>query len=494
MSVHWIASLTLVICVWCFVVSTPSAYADQASTSLTVRLAQCADGTDNDGDLLVDYPADPDCLSLVDDDEAGLSSPTPQCADGTDNDGDLLVDYPADSGCDTAADVDERNVVTLVVPGSGAPVTVLLPPPFQQTKIASLLRSCDLNADLRCDLGDLSSLLFRMPESGPVDPRFDLSGDGRLNLADIGLLIHYSVWVPPPVTPPPGPALLYLVSTKSRVAPGDIISIGVNVATAISVNAVEVELGYHPGSLAFVGARTGQSLIEVWPQELQALHEGLIRLRGGLSKPFVGESGFLAELIFRVLPDAAIAPQWSLRRGTLYRADGLGSPLSSRLGSLSVVLQRDRSIPQEDTTRREPESPPLLGGGRVPPLEGGEMVSEQEVSRDILAPEFITLQAFHNPWGGGQLLVWHARDTESGVGISAVRFRKWLLWNNWIIEESPAPIPWGAWSVGVRVADHAGNVREQSLILWEELIFKVITLSALAMLLWFVYVRRSSPL
>jgi hypothetical protein len=69
-----------------------------------------------------------------------------------------------------------------------------------------------------------------------------------------------------------------------------------------------------------------------------------------------------------------------------------------------------------------------------------------------------------------------------------------LLWNNWIIEESPAPIPWGAWSVGVRVADHAGNVREQSLILWEELIFKVITLSALAMLLWFVYVRRSSPL
>ena len=67
---------------------------------------QCSDGIDNDGDGLIDYPADPGC--------GGPDSVTesPACQDGIDNDGDGKIDFdggasanhgvalgPPDPGC-----------------------------------------------------------------------------------------------------------------------------------------------------------------------------------------------------------------------------------------------------------------------------------------------------------------------------------------------------------------------------------------------------------
>lgn len=40
-----------------------------------------------------------------------MPGPGPQCYDGVDNDGDGLVDYPADPGCSSTSDDDETNVV-----------------------------------------------------------------------------------------------------------------------------------------------------------------------------------------------------------------------------------------------------------------------------------------------------------------------------------------------------------------------------------------------
>ncbi len=69
--------------------------------------AACADGVDNDGDGLTDYPNDPGCTSATDNDE---TDPVPaQCADGVDNDGDGLTDYPNDPGCTAATDDDETD-------------------------------------------------------------------------------------------------------------------------------------------------------------------------------------------------------------------------------------------------------------------------------------------------------------------------------------------------------------------------------------------------
>jgi hypothetical protein len=54
---------------------------------------RCADGVDNDGDGLVDFPEDPGCLL------AETQVEDPECNDGQDNDGDTLVDL-ADPECD----------------------------------------------------------------------------------------------------------------------------------------------------------------------------------------------------------------------------------------------------------------------------------------------------------------------------------------------------------------------------------------------------------
>ena len=95
---------------------------------------QCSDGVDNDGDGLIDFPADPGCESSmsnesprcnngIDDDGDGLIdfpddpgcasassfTESPQCNDGFDNDGDGDIDFPADPGCTSASGTNERR-------------------------------------------------------------------------------------------------------------------------------------------------------------------------------------------------------------------------------------------------------------------------------------------------------------------------------------------------------------------------------------------------
>jgi hypothetical protein len=60
----------------------------------------CSDGTDDDGDGLIDWPADPGCGSASDPFETNALV---ACDDGIDQDGDLLVDWPADPGCRDAS-------------------------------------------------------------------------------------------------------------------------------------------------------------------------------------------------------------------------------------------------------------------------------------------------------------------------------------------------------------------------------------------------------
>jgi hypothetical protein len=62
----------------------------------------CGDGVDQDGDLAIDFPADPGCASATDDTE------TVDCANGLDDDGDQFVDA-ADPGCSGPDDGFERG-------------------------------------------------------------------------------------------------------------------------------------------------------------------------------------------------------------------------------------------------------------------------------------------------------------------------------------------------------------------------------------------------
>jgi hypothetical protein len=66
----------------------------------------CNDSIDNDGDGLVDFPNDPGCSNLFDNDESNLFA----CNDNIDNDGDGFVDFPSDFGCINATDNNESNL------------------------------------------------------------------------------------------------------------------------------------------------------------------------------------------------------------------------------------------------------------------------------------------------------------------------------------------------------------------------------------------------
>ena len=78
------------------------------STSTTCEFLSCADGLDNDGDGLIDFPAEPGCDSPGDNDETD-PDPLPECGNGIDDDEDGFTDFdvdPAlsDPGCKSASD------------------------------------------------------------------------------------------------------------------------------------------------------------------------------------------------------------------------------------------------------------------------------------------------------------------------------------------------------------------------------------------------------
>ena len=198
-----------------FVFFIPLVFSDSSSTSVNVILAQCSDTIDNDGDLLVDYPSDPDCSSAVDDNE---STPPPvyQCNDSTDNDGDLLVDYPNDPGCSSASDNNETDEVVVVInPGAGYTVprpipgatttspsipgttstqstTTIYLPTLPEDPTASAVRILtDFNNDLKTNIKDLSILLYNMERLSSGSERYDLNKDGKLNIVDISILLFY---------------------------------------------------------------------------------------------------------------------------------------------------------------------------------------------------------------------------------------------------------------------------------------------------------------
>lgn len=66
--------------------------------------ARCSNGIDDDGDGAADFPDDPECDAPSDATEGVWA-----CNDGIDNDGNGLADYPADSGCTSPTDPDEAT-------------------------------------------------------------------------------------------------------------------------------------------------------------------------------------------------------------------------------------------------------------------------------------------------------------------------------------------------------------------------------------------------
>ncbi len=75
------------------------------------ELSQCNNTIDDDGDGIIDFPDEPGCSELSDNDEdddcAGAQLNCPSCSNGVDDDGDGVSDYGMDPGCLSAGDDEE---------------------------------------------------------------------------------------------------------------------------------------------------------------------------------------------------------------------------------------------------------------------------------------------------------------------------------------------------------------------------------------------------
>ncbi len=85
-----------------------------------IQQPSCSDGLDDDGDGLIDHPADPGCSGPGDGSE---HDPALVCDDGEDNDGDGVADFPADPECLSATHPTEA---VAAVPALGSGGTILL--------------------------------------------------------------------------------------------------------------------------------------------------------------------------------------------------------------------------------------------------------------------------------------------------------------------------------------------------------------------------------
>jgi hypothetical protein len=94
----------------------------------------CEDGLDDDGDGKMDYPRDPGCDSLKDDDELDdcPNGPMcPECGNTRDDDGDGMTDYPGDATCTSASSASEACI-------SREGVSVLSQPMTMGTTVGAL--------------------------------------------------------------------------------------------------------------------------------------------------------------------------------------------------------------------------------------------------------------------------------------------------------------------------------------------------------------------
>lgn len=126
------------------------AYQSQAATIMfrqtVITPAACNDGLDNDGDTLIDWPNDPDCASLEDDNESAEEDETNGNDGGQDN-------PPTwDSLVTERADFDDNGVV---------------------------------------NMSDFAAMINRINNSARLSSTFDLNKDGSVDLQDVSILVYY---------------------------------------------------------------------------------------------------------------------------------------------------------------------------------------------------------------------------------------------------------------------------------------------------------------
>jgi len=224
------------------------------------------------------------------------------------------------------------------------------------------------------------------------------------------------------------PPSVFLKANSSVLAPGSEFEVKIFISSPSPVNALDFELVYDTSALRFSGSSDAGSLIDVWQTKPEETLSGVVSLRGGMVEPFKGDNGLIAILHFRANREGVT--EISARKTLIFAADGNGTEVLAVSSPLKIQIQA--SAPKE--TIEEP--------------------------KDITPPELKTI--ITKAPSGEYLLIFSARDKESGVSKTEARFRNPLGWTEWTEVKNPARLPEGALEAEVRVTNGAGLISTAS--------------------------------
>ncbi len=256
---------------------------------------------------------------------------------------------------------------------------------------------------------------------------------------------------------------VYFETASTTVAPQSDFVVSVFVDADEPVNALDFQVVY-PTSLEFKNLDTSNSIITFWQNGNTLVSPGHIRISGGIVPAFTGVHGLVASLHFHA--NTIGKNTFSFERTYAYIADGTGAhrALSGTPFSLSVA-------------------------------EGVSPLETQKVVTDTTNP-ILTFQIAKDPIKNTKLIIYDARDPESGIRIVEMRARTLFTWSSWVEVKNPVVYPAGTTSVQLRATNGVGllvvqDVSRQSISMS---IGEVVALFSILVIVILVYNKmRHSP-
>jgi len=214
----------------------------------------------------------------------------------------------------------------------------------------------------------------------------------------------------------------YFESYSTNMSPDSEFTVSLYLSTPVPVNALDVEFTYMKDELEFLSFNDANSIVNIWQTKPNVNTDGIIRLTGGILKSFTGEKGLILKISFKAKKVGS--PQINLRKNIVYLADGSGTEITA--SNRSIVL----SVTEKAKTVELPPEPI----DNTPPVVFMEYTPK---NRDRQA-----------------LIVFDAKDAESGIKSTQMRFKKYFIYSEWKAVENPVIYPNGVWKIELKAVNN----------------------------------------
>ena len=233
---------------------------------------------------------------------------------------------------------------------------------------------------------------------------------------------------------------VYFNLANNNVAPNSEFIVDVLVKSPKPINAIGLEISYPVKSLELLQVNNNQSIIDIWRGNPLVSANGIIKIEGGLSKPFFGSGGNVISFRFKA-KDIAIA-SLVFEDVAMYYADGLGTRAQTIHPPANITISFD--APQIALNPKE----------------------------DLVLPEILNIEIIKDPLTQTTLAVFSVVDKDSGIKAVYLRWRNWFFWSDWELVQNPAPLPKQSWAIQIKAVDVKDNTISQTVYLKENIITK----------------------